>query len=283
MGFTEEAISAEKNRKKPKAGRNLPMAIGVGLSLLALVGASLWFTKAGFVALVVVVVCLAIYELSGSLSKKYSSLPLVPLFVGSAGMIISTYIAGPDALMVSLMLTIATVVLWRIIDGNSVSAVRELSLSVFTVIYLPLMASFLMLLLAQDNGQIKIVLFILLAVANDVGGYVAGVFFGKHPLAPKISPKKSWEGFAGSIILATVVAVVGVKVFLDGSISNAILLGIVSTLTATLGDLFESLIKRDLGIKDMGTLLPGHGGVLDRIDSMLVSAPVVYLLLTFAI
>jgi phosphatidate cytidylyltransferase len=141
------------------------------------------------------------------------------------------------------------------------------------------MAGFLMLMLAEADGARRVGLFVLLAVASDTGGYATGVLFGRHPLAPSVSPKKSWEGLCGSLVLACAVGAVGMKVGFDGRPIIGVALGFASVLTATLGDLAESLIKRDLGLKDMGTLLPGHGGVLDRIDSLLLSAPLVYLVL----
>jgi phosphatidate cytidylyltransferase len=134
-------------------------------------------------------------------------------------------------------------------------------------------------MLAAEDGAMRVALFILLCVANDTGGYVVGVLIGRHPLAPSVSPKKTWEGLLGSVVLASVVGVLGVHFMLDGDPALGALLGVATVAVATLGDLGESMIKRDLELKDMGTLLPGHGGVLDRIDSMLLAAPVVYLLL----
>jgi phosphatidate cytidylyltransferase len=145
------------------------------------------------------------------------------------------------------------------------------------------MAGFVMLMLAAPDGRVRVLLFILLAVANDVGGYVAGVLFGRHPLAPSVSPKKSWEGLAGSFVLATAVGVVGAVVGLGASPLLGVALGVLAPLTATIGDLAESMIKRDLELKDMGSLLPGHGGILDRLDSMLLTAPFVYVLLALAV
>jgi phosphatidate cytidylyltransferase len=146
------------------------------------------------------------------------------------------------------------------------------------------MGGFVMMMLANPvNGRIQVLLFILLAVSNDVGGYVAGVLFGRHPLAPSISPKKSWEGLAGSFALATAVGVVGAVYGLGVSPLVGVALGVMVPLTATVGDLAESMIKRDLELKDMGSLLPGHGGVLDRLDSMLLTAPFVYLLLSVSL
>ena len=137
-----------------------------------------------------------------------------------------------------------------------------------------------MLLTAQDKGAEKVLLFLVLVVCNDTGGYAAGVLFGRHPMAPKISPKKSWEGLTGSVITAAVAGALWMDLVLHGKPWQGAVLGVAVVASATLGDLCESMIKRDLGIKDMGRLLPGHGGIMDRLDSLLPTAPIVYLLLS---
>ncbi|WP_265523253.1 phosphatidate cytidylyltransferase [Oerskovia flava] len=267
-------------RKKPRAGRNLPVAVAVGVGLLLVVGASLFFRPEPFVLLATCAVGAALWELSQALRRRGINLPLLPLLVGTVGILVSSYYSGPEALFVSFMLTVAGLVVWRVIDGSGVPAVRDAAAGTFAAAYLPFMAGFVMLMLAQEDGRIKVLLFILLAVANDVGGYVAGVFFGRHPLAPTVSPKKSWEGLAGSFVLATAVGVVGAVYGLGASPLLGLALGVIAPLTATVGDLAESMIKRDLELKDMGSLLPGHGGILDRLDSMLLTAPFVYLFLS---
>jgi phosphatidate cytidylyltransferase len=137
-----------------------------------------------------------------------------------------------------------------------------------------------MLMLAEPDGARRVMLFILLCVASDVGGYTVGVLLGRHPMAPSVSPKKTWEGLAGSIVLACVVGVVGVQVAFGGEPLVGVILGLATVVTATLGDLAESLLKRDLELKDMGRLVPGHGGILDRLDSIVLTAPAVYVVLT---
>jgi phosphatidate cytidylyltransferase len=144
----------------------------------------------------------------------------------------------------------------------------------------PLLGGFAILLLVPDDGVTRVLAFIATVVASDVGGYTAGVLIGKHPMAPSISPKKSWEGFAGSVTACMIVATPIVALALDGPWWGGLLFGAAMAVSATVGDLGESLIKRDLGIKDMGHLLPGHGGLMDRLDSLLPSAAVAYLLLS---
>lgn len=277
-----ESVPSETATAAPRGGRNLPVATAVGLGLMAAVVGSLFIRKEAFVGLAVLAVGAALWELSHALERRDIHIPILPLLVGTAGILVSTYRAGAEALMVSFVLTVGGLVIWRVIDGGGSGAVRDAAAGIFAAAYLPLMAGFVMLMLAADDGQWQVLIFILLAVANDLGGYIAGVLFGRHPLSPSVSPKKSWEGLAGSFVLAMVVGFGGAMLVLDLNPIVGLVLGLLSPLTATLGDLAESMIKRDLELKDMGTLLPGHGGVLDRLDSMLLTAPFVYLLLSVA-
>jgi phosphatidate cytidylyltransferase len=249
-------------QRTSRAGRNLPAAIAVGVGLLALLAASLWFRPEPFVALVVVAQSAALWELRAAFARREIHVPLTPLLVGGAGMAVSAYAAGPEALLVAFVLTVAGVVVWRVLDGSGPRALRDAAAAVFAATYLPFLAGFVLLILDQPRGELRVVLFVLLAVANDVGGYVAGVMFGRHPLARSISPKKSWEGLAGSIVLAVVVGVGGSLWVLDSSWLLGVALGVLTAVTATAGDLAESLIKRDLGL-----------------DSLVVTAPFVYLVL----
>jgi len=267
----------------PRAGRNLPAAIGVGLALLATVWASLFVVKEGFVLLAMVAVGLSLWELAQAFGRRGINLPLLPLLVGAAGILVSAYMAGEEALLVSFMLTAGGVVVWRVIDGGGPAALRDITSGVFAAAWLPFLGGFVMLMLAMPDGARRVLLFVLLAVASDVGGYVAGVLFGRHPLAPSVSPKKTWEGLGGSVLLSCLVGTAGITWLLGGDPLIGVGLGLATVATATLGDLAESLIKRDLELKDMGTLLPGHGGVLDRLDSLLLTAPVVHLVLLAAL
>ena len=262
-----------------RAGRNLPLATAVGLGLLGAVGASLLIRKEAFIGLALLACGAGLWELGQAMTRRGIHIPLLPLLVGTAGILVSSYTGGPEALLVAFMLTAGGVVVWRVLDGGGQEALRDAASATFAAAYIPFMAGFVMLMLVEADGHRRVALFVLLAVANDVGGYAAGVLFGRHPLAPSVSPKKSWEGLAGSLLLACAVGAVGMGVAFDGRPVVGIALGVASVLTATLGDLAESLIKRDLELKDMGSLLPGHGGVLDRIDSLLLTAPLVYLVL----
>lgn len=280
--MTAEPISSPAGRQ-PRAGRNLPAAIGVGVGLLAVVALSLGYRPEFFVLLAVAACAGALWELGRAFSRRGIRLPLIPLMVGSTGIIVSTYTSGSEALMVSYLLTVAGSVVWRLIDGPGPGALRDVAAAAFAATYLPFMAGFVMLMLTEPQGRLQVLVFILLAVSNDVGGYIAGVLYGRHPMAPTISPKKSWEGLAGSFILAILVGVSAAVWGFQVSPWIGVALGIVAPLTATVGDLAESLIKRDLELKDMGTLLPGHGGLLDRLDSMLLTAPFVYMMMSVAL
>lgn len=261
-----------------RAGRNLPAAIGVGALLGGLALASLFTRPEAFVALASLVVVLAVWELAGAMAAKQIVVPVIPLAVGSLGMLVSSYIAGEEGLLVAFTLTGFGVLLWRIIDGME-GAIRDVTAGLFTAAYVPLLAGFAILMLADDDGPKRVVTFIVVTVASDIGGYIAGVTAGRHPMAPTISPKKSWEGFVGSVLFCLIAGAACVVVLLGGPLWVGLALGASTAVTATLGDLSESLLKRDLGVKDMGSLLPGHGGIMDRLDSLLPTAPVAYILL----
>ena len=266
--------------RKTAAGRNLPAAVTVGVLLLVAVAASLFIRKEAFAVLAVVAVGAAMWELAQALTRRSIHLPLVPLVVGSAGILVSAYVAGTEALFVAFLLTVGGAVVWRVLDGSGEAALRDASAATFAAAYLPFLGGFVMLMLAEPDGPARVALFILLGVACDTGGYVVGTLLGRHPLAPSVSPKKSWEGLVGSVVLTSVVGVVGIQAVFHGDPLVGALLGLGTVASATLGDLAESMIKRDLELKDMGSLLPGHGGVLDRLDSLLLTAPTVWLLLS---
>jgi phosphatidate cytidylyltransferase len=269
--------------RKPTPGRDLPVAIGVGVGLLVVFGLALFIRKDVFAVAAVITVCAAMWELATALTRRDVHLPLVPLVVGSAGILVSAYTAGSEALIVAFLLTVGGAVVWRVLDGSGPAALRDAGSAAFATAYLPFLGGFAMLLLRESDGPARVAVLILLTVASDTGGYVVGSLLGRHPMAPTVSPKKSWEGLAGSVVLACVVGVVAVQVAFHAEPLIGVFLGLSAVAAATLGDLAESLLKRDLGLKDMGRLLPGHGGILDRIDSLLLAAPAVYVVLTILV
>ena len=269
--------------RTPNPGRDLPVAVAVGLGMLAAVAAALFIRKDVFAGLVILAVCGAMWELARAFARTHVHLPLVPLLVGTVGILVSAYTTGAEALVVAFLLTVGGTVVWRVLDGSGRPALRDAGASAFATAYLPFLAGFALLMLAAPDGEARVALFVLLGVASDTGGYAVGVLLGRHPMAPSVSPKKTWEGLAGSVVLACVVGVVGAQVAFHAQPVVGVVLGLATVATATLGDLSESMLKRDLGLKDMGHLLPGHGGLLDRLDSLLLTAPAVWLVLTLLV
>ena len=262
-----------------RAGRNLPTAIAVGLCLGLGVIASLVFRKEAFLVVVTVAACFGIWELRAGLAQGKINVPLVPSIVGAITMITATFAGGGQALTVSFGLTCISVLVWRALDGLQ-DAVRDIAGGIFVVAYVGLLASFASLLLAAPDGVQRVCVFIIVTVCSDLGGYFVGVVVGRHPMAPSVSPKKSWEGAAGSALACVIGGVATVMVLLSGPWWAGVVLGLAVVTAATVGDLTESTLKRDLGIKDMGSILPGHGGLMDRMDSLLLSAPVAWAVLT---
>jgi phosphatidate cytidylyltransferase len=273
MGVDQDAPAPSR------AGRNLPAAIAVGVSLGVIIVGSLFWQKVLFVFVVLATVLVAVEEMIRALRAGGASIPRIPLLAGTTAMLLAAYFGGPMALLVALALTVLATLVWRMPAG-SIGFVRDVSAGVFLIGYVPMLAGFAILLVQPDaDGPERVVTFFLVVVASDVGGYAVGTLFGKHPMAPTISPKKSWEGFTGSTLACIGAGIGSVVWLLDGNWWVGAIVGAVAVLTATAGDLGESMIKRDLGIKDMSNLLPGHGGVMDRLDSLLATAPAVWLLL----
>ncbi len=266
-----------------RAGRDVRVATAVGLGLGAVVVASLLIYRPVFAVLVAVAVAAGSWELATALRRVDLEVPVVPVMVGAIAIIAAAWFAGQDGLVVALTLTVLLVAAWSLTTGLTIGGagdVRHVLASLFVLAYVPLLGSFAVLLARPDDGDWRVLTFVLLVVCSDFGGFVTGVRFGKHPMAPAISPKKSWEGFAGSVVFGLAGGVAVVVLALDGQWWQGLLIAAAAVVAATLGDLGESTIKRHLGIKDMSSLLPGHGGVMDRLDSLLVTAPVVWVLLT---
>ncbi len=268
-----------------RAGRNLPAALALGFGLGGYVVLSLLFYKPAFVLLMAVALGLASIELHKALGKRDMHSAIVPIVAGGAAISIGSYLAGvykvfstTSVLLAALALTVLVALIWRMPKGAK-GFVSDTAASLLIIGYVPMLGSFAPLMLAEDNGSARLVTFLLVVTMSDTGGYVGGVLFGKHPMAPRISPKKSWEGFAGSVIFAVGFGVVMAVVGLHVPFWVGIIIGVSLAVVGTCGDLIESMIKRDLGIKDMSSFLPGHGGVMDRLDSILVAAPVAWLIM----
>ena len=278
---TDDALSVpEVPIRVSRTGRNLPVAIGVGAGLGALVLLTLLTVKATFLLYVGAAIAIALTELTAALadSKHKINIPVIPVAVGGAAVLTCMYWLGSQAALAALALTVVAIFAWRLPGGPS-GYVKDVTAGIFAMIYLPFLASFVMAMLSPADGARRVLTFVILTICSDIGGYFAGITLGRHPMAPVISPKKTWEGFAGSAVACLAGGGLCVTLLLHGHAWQGLLTGAAAVLAATLGDLVESMIKRDLEVKDMGTLLPGHGGIMDRLDSLLIVAPVVWLLL----
>ncbi|MGZ4617677.1 MAG: phosphatidate cytidylyltransferase [Frankiaceae bacterium] len=275
----EPTSRAEAPARRSRAGRDLPAAIGVGVGLGALVIVTLFLARPVWIGVAAVGLVMGTFEVVRALHRLGLRPPMLPLLAGAAAMTAAGYVWGAEALVLTLFVTVVVSGLWRAFGGPG-DVLRDTSSATYSAIYVGFLGGFAALLSMPPDGPRRVLAFIATVVCSDVGGYAAGVLFGKHPMAPTISPKKSWEGFAGSAVCCMLAGALFLSLSLHEAVWKGILFGAALVCTATLGDLCESLIKRDIGIKDMGTLLPGHGGIMDRLDSLLVSAPVAWLLLT---
>jgi len=262
-----------------RAGRNLPVAVLVGLALGALVLGTLYTVKSAFLGVVVAAILVGLWELVRSLQQKEMRAPFVPLAVGTCCLLILAYTNGREAMTVAALLTGLSVVVWRLAEGAR-GLLADIAAGLMALAYVPFLAGFAALMLAPHDGARRVTAFIATVVASDVGGYAFGVVAGRHLMAPHISPKKTWEGFVGSVVACALAGGLLVTLLLHAAWWKGVVFGLATVCTATLGDLGESMVKRDLGIKDMGSLLPGHGGLMDRLDSLLPTAPVAWALLT---
>ncbi|WP_078894497.1 phosphatidate cytidylyltransferase [Streptomyces sp. NRRL S-1022] len=266
--------------QKKSAGRDLSAAIGVGVGLGVVIVASLFIVKAVFVGVVAVAVVVGLWELTSRLQeRKGIKAPLVPLALGGAAMVVAGYVRGVEGAWVAMALTALATLVWRMTEPPE-GYLKDVTAGVFAAFYVPFLATFVALMLTADDGPWRVLTFLLLTVVSDTGAYAVGWRFGRHKLAPRISPGKTREGLMGAVLFAMVAGALCMQFLIDdGSWWQGLVLGLAVAASATLGDLGESMIKRDLGIKDMGTLLPGHGGIMDRLDSLLPTAPVVWLLM----
>lgn len=264
-----------------KTGRNLPAAIGVGVLLGGIALLTLLTVKATFIIYMGAALLVALHELDTALKTRQIRIPVIPVAAGGAAMLTAAYWAAGGAVAAAFALTVVGILGWRMAGGTE-GYVRDVSAGVFATAYIPLLGSTVSAMLAAHDGGKRVLTFIILTICSDIGGYFAGITLargGGHKMAPVISPKKTWEGLSGSAVATLGAGAVLLPALLHGYWWQGVITGAAALAAAVLGDLAESMIKRDLGIKDMGSLLPGHGGVLDRIDSLLVCAPVVWLLL----
>ncbi len=274
----EQAGPAAPARAASRAGRNLPAAIGVGVTLGAIVLASLFVWRPAFLVVVIAAVWIGVWEMVRAVHPSGAKPPLVPLAAGGTAMVALAWYGGAEALTLGLVATAVAALVWRLAEGPS-GYQRDVAAAILIAVYVPFLGGFAVLLARPEDGALRVVAALAGVVLSDTGGYIAGVFLGKHPMAPSVSPKKSWEGFVGSLVATAAGGALLLYLMFDVAPWYGALFGLTVSAASVLGDLAESLLKRDLGIKDMSNLLPGHGGLMDRLDSVLFAVPVAYAVL----
>ncbi len=274
---TSQARQDEPSGKdRRSAGRNMPVATVVGLALLAVTVGAAYYHRLAFAALLYLFAVGAVIEWKRALERHGRRIPVVPLVAATIGLGVATYYGKAEGLVVALLVGCAGVVAWRIGDERIENTLADSLAGVLTLLWIPFLASFLFLLELADNGWQRVVIVVLAVVGNDTGALIAGVLFGRRKLLPRVSPAKTWEGAIGGLFLGTLAASVAAYFFFDGKWYIGAAVGFACAVAAVIGDLAESALKRDIQIKDMSSALPGHGGILDRIDSLRFAAPVGY-------
>lgn len=261
-----------------RAGRKLLPSIAVSLSLIALIWFALAYHRGIFAVVVAVAVLLGIREIVRAFGVRGTYISINLLVLASVALSYSAWNGGVAGLATATAIAIP-VLLIELLSKGPEGFVASATATTFSLLYLPFLGGFLILLARTSNGFERVMTFVVLVSCNDTFGYIVGVLIGKHPLAPKISPKKSWEGLAGSLVFTVIGGVLAFTYIMDLAWWIGAIVGLMIVFTATCGDLIESAMKRDLALKDMGSLLPGHGGMLDRLDSVLISAPALWLAL----
>jgi phosphatidate cytidylyltransferase len=268
------------SRRASRSGRNLPLAILTGVGLAGLLLGALVLSKPVFVLFVLAVVLLAVTELNQVLRARATRPAAAVVYPMTVLLLVGAYLKGPAALSFGLVLTVLAAFGWYLVDRGRTEVTRNVAATVFAVLYLPFLAAHLPLVVARADHYVGAVIgYALLVVVYDTAAYATGATIGRHPLAPHISPNKSWEGAAGATVLTLVVGAFVLPLWEPWTLSSGLTLAALACVVAPLGDLSESMLKRDLAVKDMGSILPGHGGMLDRIDALLFMAPVLYYVL----
>lgn len=279
VSHARDQLDQANERIKQRTGRDLILAIVIGLAFGGALLASLLFVKILFVPFALAAALLGVWELTRALRSSGRRVDVAPQLAAATLLVLAAYFAELWLYWVALFLAVAFVIVWRLIaqmaarDGRTYGDVlADAVIGGFVQVYVPFLAGIALILLDQEGGQWWVLSFIAIAVAADTGAYAAGLAFGRHPMAPRISPKKTWEGFGGAVVASIGAGVLLALYLLELPWWGGVILGAAVLVSATLGDLGESMLKRDLGIKDMSSWLPGHGGVLDRLDSILPSA-----------
>ena len=276
-------LEATSARIEERAGRNLFLAIGTGVLLGGVFVGSLLLNQAIFVALVAVIVAIALLELASAFRGSGRRVPRFGAMIGGVVVIAGAYWQGAQGMLLGLVVASLLLTAWRLIEGlvprwevPPKTLLRDIFSGLFSLVYVAFLAGFTVLLVRESGGEWWVFTLVLVVVSVDIGAYAAGITLGKHKMTPRISPNKTWEGFAGAAVAACVTATLMTTLVLGQPWWFGVIMGVLLLLSATGGDLTESLIKRNLGVKDMSSWIPGHGGFLDRLDSILPSAAVVF-------
>jgi phosphatidate cytidylyltransferase len=282
---TRAQIDAANVKIEARTGRNLPLAIIIGLGLGVLMLFSLIVYKWLFMIFGGALVAFTAFELASALRFAGRDVPRWGTVIAALAIVPAAFYLGDQGRWLVALAAILFVALWRLVEvirpshrGPAREIWKDIAAGTFIQVYVPFLASFAVLLTGKPGGEWWTLAFLILVISVDTGAYASGLLFGKHPMAPRISPKKTWEGFVGAVLVALIAGVILAVFMLEEPWWVGIIFGATIVFTATIGDLTESLIKRDLGIKDISTWLPGHGGFLDRLDSILPSAAAAYAL-----
>jgi phosphatidate cytidylyltransferase len=269
-----------RRERGARAGRNLPLAILTALLLGGVLIASLVLSRPAFVAFLLGIVTLALLELLTVLRAR-ATRPARPVVLGTGALlVVGAYLEGAAALSFGLLVTILAAFAWYLIDRGRTEVTRNVAATVFAVVYVPFMAAHLSLVVGRADHYVGAVLgYAALVVIYDTAAYATGATLGRRPIAPQVSPNKSWEGAIGASVVCLLAGAFLLPLWEPWTLASGLVLAAATCVVAPLGDLSESMLKRDLAVKDMGSILPGHGGMLDRIDALLFMAPVLYYVL----
>jgi phosphatidate cytidylyltransferase len=281
------------DRHTGSLGRNMPIAIASGLVMAALFLGTLFLSPIAFLGFVAVLVVIALLELDGAFRGR-GLRPATPVALG-AGLVMhfGAFTGGASAQSLGLVLLVLGTLAWVLLDpgrgteanaGGAVPAAPgriagSLGATFLMTLWVPFLTSFIALLLAREDGAWFVMATVALAVTSDIGAFAFGSRFGRHKLAPSVSPGKTWEGFAGGVLTVLVLAALVTSRVPGFDLSTALVLGVGVAVAGTVGDLAESLVKRDLGVKDLGRIVPGHGGIMDRVDAIVFALPTAHLVL----
>ena len=258
-----------------KAGRKLLPSIIVSILLILLIMGTVKYVPIAFAFVVAIAVYLSVRELLKALAVGEITFSPLLLPIAIVAIMAGTWFGGINGLAVATALVIPNMYFFILLQGID-GFVKRASAATLALIYIAYLGGFLVLLARKSHGFDNLMTLVILVGCNDTFAYVFGVLLGRHKLAPHISPKKTWEGFIGGTIFTAIGGALAFRYLLHFDPRIGAIVGVMAVVTATVGDLIESAIKRDLAIKDMGTLLPGHGGMLDRIDSALLTAPALW-------